>query len=122
VNDLLTASSPEIMKLALEYSQLAALPSMSEQQANRLGELLAIASDSIILSFWISEIDHTIGHHLGLLDDASRHTYRSQQALLREHLGEEQLSPNPISDELKQHRSVLTPQFDCTDDQHMLCP
>jgi hypothetical protein len=87
--DLVEQSSPEIMKLALEYANLAALAKLSEPQADRLEEILEKADDNKVLNFWITEVDHFLAHYLGLLDEDDRESYRDQQALLREYAGAE---------------------------------
>jgi hypothetical protein len=87
--DLVGQSSPAVMKRVLEYANLAALPQPSAQQEERLGEILAKAVDDEVLSFWITEVDHLLGHYLNLLDEDDRESYQDQQALLREYAGTE---------------------------------
>jgi hypothetical protein len=88
VNDILTQSTSEIMALALEYSQLAALPNPSDEESDRLADILGMATNDDILNFWLTEVDHCLGHHLGFLNEDHRESYRDQQSLLREHRGE----------------------------------
>ena len=76
-----------VMSLIREYYQLRVLPTLSNQQADRLGEILGAASDNGVLDLWITEVDHSLGHKLNLLDPACRRAYENQQALLREYLG-----------------------------------
>lgn len=94
MDDLLSKSTPEIMQIAQEYGRLAAIRNPSDAEANRLGEILEMASQDSVLSFWIEEADHLLGHDLGLLDEDDRESYQNQQALLREHQGTS-LSPRP---------------------------
>lgn len=115
MEDLLTKSTDEIMKLSLEYSKLAAKEQLSEQEADRLGEILTDAVENEILSFWINEVDHSIGHHLGLLDILDRDSDDDQKALLREYLGNE-IVPSPVPSDVANHRSILKPVPDCADD------
>jgi hypothetical protein len=89
MDDLLSKTSSEIKAIALEYAHLASQPNLLPQQADRLGEILTIAVENNILSFWLAEIDHILGHYLNILDDAARRSYEDQQALLREHRGED---------------------------------
>jgi hypothetical protein len=88
VNDILTQSTSEIMALALEYSQLASRPHPSDEESDRLADILAMAVNDDILSFWLTEVDHCLGHHLGFLNEDHRESYMDQQSLLREHRGE----------------------------------
>lgn len=108
--DLLSKSSPNVMNLAREYAKLAALPFLSEPEADRLGEILAIASDCEILSFWIVEVDHVLGHHLDLLDEDDRESYKDQQALLRDYMGTE-VFPTPTDRQNKKCVSLPKPEF-----------
>lgn len=85
--DFLSRSSPEIMEVAVEYTRLAVLQHRSEDENNCLEKILKAANDSEILNFWIVEVDHIIAHHLGLLDEDDRESYRDQQALLVEYGG-----------------------------------
>jgi hypothetical protein len=89
VEDLLSNSTPDTIEIVLEYIELAALSSPSDDQADRLSQILAIASENSILSFWIVEADHFLGHQLGLLNEDHRESYKDQQALLREYFGQE---------------------------------
>jgi hypothetical protein len=79
--------SPDTMSLIREYYQLRFLSTLSNQQADRLGEILRAASSDGILDLWITEVDHALGHNLNLLNPACRRAYENQQALLREYLG-----------------------------------
>lgn len=88
MEDILSQSTPEIMEMALEYGQLSSLPNPSEEEIDKLTAILATATENDILSFWIAEVDHCLGHHLGFLNEDSRECYMDQQALLREHRGE----------------------------------
>jgi hypothetical protein len=104
--DLVGKSSPEVMQLALEYANLAALPIPLEQQADRLGEILEQAMDNRVLSFWITEIDHMLGHHLGLLDEDARESYRDQQVLLREYVETKRENfPVPVNRQISDYLS-----------------
>jgi hypothetical protein len=74
-----------ITKLVLEYGELSAREHLSEEDADRMAEILILATNDPILDFWLSEIDHCLGHHLGLLENKHRNYYRDQQALLSEY-------------------------------------
>lgn len=85
--DVLSMSSPQVMDLAFEYAKLAAAQSRSEDQNDRLAQILEAATQSEILDFWVTEVDHFVGHYLGLLDSDHRKLYKDQQACLAEYLG-----------------------------------
>lgn len=77
----LLSSAEQHRDILLEYRQLALQPTMTEPEQDRMGEILAIAVDDSTLNFWITEIDHLIAHHLGLIDPD---LIEQQQAHLRQ--------------------------------------
>jgi hypothetical protein len=79
-------SVPNTLKTALEYSKLASLLELSEEQADRMEYILIEASNDPVLNFWINEIDHSLGHQLGLKDREPDIQYKYQQSLLQKHL------------------------------------
>lgn len=87
LEDILAKSTPTIMNIVREYYQLRVLSSLSNQQADRIGEILELTNTNQILNVWITEVDHAVGHERNLLDQACRASYKDQQALLREYLG-----------------------------------
>lgn len=89
------------MQTALEYGKLLSLPHLSEDQADRLGMILEQAIDNSVLHFCLTEVDHFISHHLGLLDEDDRESYKDQQALVKEYLGLT-ICQAPISPEFEQ--------------------
>lgn len=95
---MLALSTPDRFTLAQEYYLLRVLPTLDDQQADRLGELLDQALDDRWLDFWITEIEHSLAHRLALLTADRRQNYEDQRSLLREHLG---------SDEICQFHSLL---------------
>jgi hypothetical protein len=56
----------DCLELVREYCCLATQPRLSEQDSDRLGELLTLAEQDGRLDFWINEADHFIDHALGL--------------------------------------------------------
>lgn len=72
--------------ILLEYCFLAALPTLSEEQADYLDRILAQAETDEILNFLLIEFDHVIAKKLNLLSDQHLPQYEDQQAYLREHL------------------------------------
>ncbi len=90
--DVLAFSTPEVLKLAQEYYRLRVLPSLPEQQADRVGKILEQAMYDRGLDFWLTEIEHSLGHRLDLLTTERRQDYEDQRSLLREHLGSPEIS------------------------------
>lgn len=85
--ELEQAPTKEIVR---EYTRLAALPSLSDAEADRLSQILDLAQEDRVLDFWISEIDHFLDHELGLWDPEYD---RDQQFKLKEYLA---VAVNPI--------------------------
>ncbi|PSN11262.1 hypothetical protein C7293_24935 [filamentous cyanobacterium CCT1] len=56
----------DCLALVREYCQLAARPSLSDADSQRLDQLLAMAETDGRLDFWINEADHFIDHAIGL--------------------------------------------------------
>ncbi|MFQ4136790.1 peptidoglycan-binding domain-containing protein [Nodosilinea sp. PGN35] len=56
----------DCLSLVREYCRLAAQPSLSDGEGQRLEELLALAEADGRLDFWINEADHFIDHAIGL--------------------------------------------------------
>jgi hypothetical protein len=75
------------LEIIREYYKIASLYDLKENESKRINEILEQATRDNLLDFWISEIDHLLGHRLGLLDDMKRKSYADQKAMLREYLG-----------------------------------
>lgn len=86
IENVLSDSSPLIQKVIFQYWELACLSHLSDKQQEQLAQILELATESEVLTFWIAEIDHIIGHKLGLLESEERISYQNQQAFLREYL------------------------------------
>ncbi len=56
----------DCLALVREYCRLAAQPSLSDGESQRLDQLLALAEADGRLDFWINEADHFIDHAIGL--------------------------------------------------------
>lgn len=100
-NDEILSHLESERQTALEYGKLLSLPHLSEDQAIRLGMILEQAIDNSVLHFCLTEVDHFISHHLGLLDEDDRESYKDQQALVKEYLGLT-ICQSPMSPEFKQ--------------------
>lgn len=85
MNDLLSQSTAMIIKLVLEYAELAIQPSLTDAEADRLGEILETAAENPTLNFWITELEHLISHRLSLLNEDDRESYKDQEAMMREY-------------------------------------
>ena len=56
----------DCLELVHEYCRLATRPSLSEDESERMDNLLALAEQDGRLDFWINEADHFIDHAIGL--------------------------------------------------------
>jgi murein L,D-transpeptidase YcbB/YkuD len=72
--------------LLVDYFDLAARPSLSDEDADHLDEILEKAESDDILSFLLSEIDYVLAKQLHLFADQHTKKYADQQAWLREYL------------------------------------
>lgn len=106
---ILDATTDAVSEMAIEYGRLARLPKLTDTQGDRIQAILDAACENGALSFWISEIDHILGHEMGLLGPEHRRDYDDKKALLREHftglLQEEPAdkSPKEIRELLKKY-------------------
>lgn len=73
----------EQMNLIREYLHLARLNSLSEQQTQRISDILDIAQKDSKIDFWLTEADQFIGQQLNLINE---YEYKNLQAKLREYL------------------------------------
>ncbi|WOD37340.1 hypothetical protein [Nodosilinea sp. E11] len=88
LESILDATTEAVSQMAIDYGQLISLPELTEAQEDRLQEILDHACNDGALSFWISEIDHVIGHQMGLLNPDCRKDYENKKALLKEYFTE----------------------------------
>lgn len=82
MENLWTKSTDEILKTALEYGTLAAQTNLSEQDADRLEQILTDAVEDEILDFWLTEVDRFLGHYFGLLEDKEQRLQTVEQLTL----------------------------------------
>lgn len=75
--------SEEQRKVVEDYYRLALLENLSEDEQERMVEILENAQIDTLIEFWINEIDHIVGHKLNLIDDKM---CRNEQALVKEHI------------------------------------
>jgi Na+/phosphate symporter len=79
-----TMSLEQIVKM---YETLAALPTLTEAQADDLQAILDLAIDNEELSSKIEAVDEDLADDRGLMSQANCESYQDQQALLNEHAG-----------------------------------
>lgn len=91
MKELISASIPTLITMVLEYGSLASKPELSDEEAERMDELLIYATNDPVLAFWFDEFDHCLGHRLGLLDEASQKSYQEQQKTLYRLISEKSL-------------------------------
>lgn len=58
-----------IIAIIVEYCDLAIKRNLSEQEADRIAEIINLAEDDGCLEFWINEADHFLDHELNLLTE-----------------------------------------------------
>ncbi len=83
INSMVIPLTPEQKEIINEYYQIAALKNFTEEQAQRMQEILIIAQSDAIIDFFITEADHFIGHWLNIIDE---NQLKDQQAILSEYL------------------------------------
>lgn len=71
------------IKEVLNYCRLASRATLSEEEADRIAEILQLAQSDSLLDFLINEADHFLAHHLDLIDESF---IKNDQAKLREFL------------------------------------
>jgi hypothetical protein len=71
--------SSELHPVAIEYGLLNMLDRPSDAQNDRIQEILDEAVDDSVLSFWVHEVNHILGHLQGRLDDEHRRDYERKK-------------------------------------------
>ena len=74
---------PDVIR---EYCQLSVQRQLSNEDADRLSEILEQAESDGLLNFWIHEVDHFLAHELDLTNAESVHQLENQLARLKEQL------------------------------------
>lgn len=74
------------LELLLEYCQLAARPSLSVSDTNRMAEILELAEADQTLNLLIDKADLVIAKNFSWLSDNDIDTYKNQIAKLEEYL------------------------------------
>jgi predicted nucleic acid-binding protein len=92
IDSLMTEiTGPEAKEIGLEYGELMAAESLSEEQEERIAEILELAINHPDIDFWVSHTANSQAMEAGLLSETAKKEYENQKAMLREHLGEESL-------------------------------
>lgn len=73
-------------QMAIEYACLSTAPNPSEEELDRLQQILDLATEDGLLDFWIHEIDHIVMHRSTLLTEDVLGHYADIAARLREYL------------------------------------
>lgn len=71
--------SSELHPVAIEYGLLNMLEQPSDAQNDRIQEILDEAAEDNVLGFWVSEVNHILGHRQGWLDDTCRKDYERKK-------------------------------------------
>lgn len=81
------ASNEECRKALAEYSYLASLPTLSEEQAIRVADILQLSESNDILSCLINEIDEMTFQEQGFYDDSELMThFKNESAKVQENI------------------------------------
>ncbi|MGF1568233.1 MAG: peptidoglycan-binding protein [Nodosilinea sp.] len=83
--DAFKQASARYHSTIFEYCTLALQPRLSEQDEDRLNDILTHSIDDPLLSFWLDEIDHWVGQQLDLLPEED---LKHQQVKLRRRIGQ----------------------------------
>jgi hypothetical protein len=83
----------EAKEIGLEYGELMAAESLSEEQEERIAEILELAITHTDVDFWVSHTANSQAMEAGLLSETAKEEYENQKVMLREHLGETSLPP-----------------------------
>lgn len=86
-------SGPQAKKIGIEYGDLMIAKDISEKQENRIIQILELALVNEEVDFWVSHLTSIRGMEAGLLTKTAQKEYDDQKALLREHLGNQNLPP-----------------------------
>lgn len=78
------------------YMQLTFQPELTEEEGDRLEEILCKAESDEFLTYWLSVIDNISNQELSLLDEKHIKSYKNQQAWLREYLISQKLEERTI--------------------------
>ncbi|AOX03786.1 hypothetical protein BJP34_34030 [Moorena producens PAL-8-15-08-1] len=99
-----TQSNLRRLELLLEYCQLAARPTLSVSDTNRMAKILELAEADQILSLLIDKADLVIAKHFSWLSDNDIDTYKNQIAKLEEYLEIFVSQTSPETSETLRHK------------------
>jgi hypothetical protein len=87
-------TGPEAKALGVEYEALmTTAESLSGAQEARIAEILELAITHEEVDFWVSHSTNSLAMEAGLLSPTAQNDVENQKAMLREHLGQENLPP-----------------------------
>ncbi|WP_143727915.1 hypothetical protein [Moorena bouillonii] len=99
-----TQSNLRRLELLLEYCQLAARPSLSVSDSNRMADILKVAEADEILTLLIDKADLVIAKQFSWLSDNDIDTYKNQIAKLEEYLEIFVCQKSPETSESLRHK------------------
>lgn len=97
----------ELEECKTKYEQLVQMTHLSEEDANCMGAILERAIEDAELSNAIAAIDRRQSVSRGLLAGEHLESYRNQQALLREQLGQATIPQKPPSPDVLAASSLI---------------
>lgn len=86
-------SGSQAKEIGIEYGDLIIADDISEEQEDRITQILELALVNQEVEFWVSLLTCVRGKDTGLLTKTAEREYDDQKALLREHLGNPNLPP-----------------------------
>ncbi|NEO80372.1 hypothetical protein [Moorena sp. SIO4G3] len=99
-----TQSNLSRLELLLEYCQLAARPTLSVSDSNRMAEILELAEADQILNLLIDKADLVIAKNFSWLSDNDIDTYKNEIAKLEEYLEIFVSQTSPQTSETLRHK------------------
>ena len=87
------ASGARAKEIGIEYGDLMVVDDISEEQENRIIQILKLALVNEEVECWGSHLTCIRGMDTKLLTKTAQKTYEDQKALLKEHLGNPNLPP-----------------------------
>lgn len=77
----------ELRELVHEYASIFQQECPTELQWSRFYQIIDQSCGDPRLHFWLSEVEHILGHELGFLSDDLSERYENQKAKYRERFG-----------------------------------
>ena len=84
----------ELRALVCDYAEIFSLQQPTANQLSRFDQIIEQSCEDSRLHFWLSEVEHILGHHLGYFEDDLKQQYMNQKAKRREHFVDTDTSVN----------------------------